>query len=43
MKFSKVIIDGLVICKPTKHHDDRGFFSETFRKDLLEDFIGHKY
>ena len=42
MKFSKGIIDGLVICEPTKHHDERGFFSETFRKDLLEDFIGYK-
>lgn len=42
MKFSKAIIDGLVICEPTKHHDERGFFSETFRKDLLEDFIGYK-
>ena len=41
MKFSKAIINGLVICKPTKHYDERGFFSETFRKDLLEDFIGY--
>lgn len=42
MKFFKVEIDGLVICQPTKHHDDRGFFSETFRKDLFEDFINSK-
>ena len=41
MKFSKGIIDGLVICEPTKYHDERGFFSETFRKDLFEDFIGY--
>ena len=41
MKFSKGRIDGLVICEPTKHYDERGFFSETFRKDLLEDFIGY--
>ena len=41
MKFSKGIIDGLVICEPIKYHDERGFFSETFRKDLFEDFIGY--
>ena len=41
MNFSKVVIDGLVICKPTKHYDERGFFSEKFRRDLLEDFIGY--
>lgn len=41
MKFSKTTIDGLVICEPTKHCDERGFFSETFRKDLFEDFIGY--
>lgn len=41
MKFFKAKIDGLVICQPVKHFDDRGFFSETFRKDLLENFIGY--
>lgn len=42
MKFSTTEIDGLVICQPKKKFDERGFFSETFRKDLLEDFIGYK-
>ena len=41
MKFFNVKIDGLVICEPTKYYDERGFFSETFRKDLFQDFIGH--
>ena len=41
MKFSNAKIDGLVICEPTKYFDERGFFSETFRKDLFQDFIGY--
>ncbi|MDC0080497.1 dTDP-4-dehydrorhamnose 3,5-epimerase [Flavobacteriaceae bacterium] len=41
MKFFNVKIEGLVICEPTKYYDERGFFSETFRKDLFQDFIGH--
>ena len=39
MEFEKLKIDGLVLCKPKIIEDDRGFFAETFRKDLLEDFI----
>lgn len=42
MNFFKTEIDGLVICEPKKHHDNRGYFSENFRKDLLEDFVGYK-
>jgi len=42
MKFEKLEIDGLVLCKPKIIEDNRGFFSETFRKDLLEDFISKK-
>ena len=42
MEFEKLKIDGLVLCKPKIIKDDRGFFSETFRKDLLEDFISRK-
>ena len=42
MEFEKLKIDGLVLCKPKIIKDDRGFFSETFRKDLLEDFISDK-
>ena len=41
MKFSNAKIDGLVICEQTKYFDERGFFSETFRKDLFQDFIGY--
>ncbi len=36
MEFEKVEIEGLILCKPKLIYDNRGFFSETFRKDLLE-------
>ena len=42
MEFEKLKIDDLVLCKPKIIEDDRGFFSETFRKDLLENFISKK-
>ncbi len=42
MKFEKLEINGLVLCKPKIIEDDRGFFSETYRKDLLENFIFDK-
>ena len=42
MEFERLKIDGLVLCKPQIIKDERGFFAETFRKDLLEDFISKK-
>jgi dTDP-4-dehydrorhamnose 3,5-epimerase len=30
-------IDGLIVITPSKHGDDRGFFSEVFRSDLLSE------
>ena len=41
MKFTKAKIPGLIICEPLKIYDERGFFTESFRKDLFENFIGH--
>jgi len=32
----------VVLCKPTVFKDDRGYFFETFKKELLETFIGCK-
>lgn len=32
----------MVLCKPTVFKDDRGYFFETFKKELLETFIGCK-
>ena len=42
MKFEKVEIEGLVLCKPKLIYDNRGFFSEIFRKNSLENFINKK-
>lgn len=42
MKFSKPYIPGLIICEPKKINDKRGFFCESFRKDLFEKFLGYK-
>ena len=40
MKLSRAFITDLVICEPKIINDERGFFTESFRKNLLEDFIG---
>tara|TARA_B100001741_G_C16508498_1_gene578454 strand:- start:713 stop:1255 length:543 start_codon:yes stop_codon:yes gene_type:complete len=36
MNFEKCFIEGIIICKPNIINDERGFFSETYRKDLLK-------
>jgi len=42
MNFIRTDIPDVVICEPTVHGDDRGYFVETFRTDKLEEFIGYK-
>ena len=42
MEFEKVEIEGLILCKPKLINDNRGFFSEVFRKDLLESIVEKK-
>lgn len=42
MKFTKTEIPDVVICRPKIFGDYRGYFSETFRKDLLEEFLGYR-
>ena len=42
MKFIKGILPGLIICEPKKLNDKRGFFTESFRKDLFEKFLEKK-
>jgi len=42
VKFIKQKILGVVLIKPTIHGDDRGYFIETFRQDLFEEFVGYK-
>ena len=43
MEFEKFSIEGPILCKPKIINDERGFFSEIFRKDLLENFSKQKY
>ncbi len=43
MEFEKFDIEGPVLCKPKIKEDERGFFAEIFRKDLLEDFLNEKF
>ncbi|RUM70411.1 MAG: dTDP-4-dehydrorhamnose 3,5-epimerase [Sulfurovum sp.] len=42
MTFTRTKIPDVIICEPTVHGDDRGYFAETFRADKLEDFLGYK-
>lgn len=42
MTFTRTDIPDIVICEPTVHGDERGYFVETFRQDKLEDFLGFK-
>ena len=42
MNFTRLAIPDVILCEPKLICDERGYFSETFRKDQLEDFIGHQ-
>ncbi len=42
MNFTRTEIADVVICEPTVHGDERGYFVETFRADKLEEFLGYK-
>lgn len=42
MHFIRTEIPDVVICEPTVHGDERGYFVETFRADKLEAFLGYK-
>jgi len=42
MKFIRTYLEDVIIIDPTVYSDDRGYFSETFREDKLEEFIGYK-
>jgi len=41
MEFIRQDIPDVILIKPSIHHDGRGYFSEIFRQDLFEDFIGY--
>ncbi|MCT7527157.1 dTDP-4-dehydrorhamnose 3,5-epimerase [Aliarcobacter cryaerophilus] len=42
MRYTRTNIADVVICEPSIHGDDRGYFVETFRQDKLEEFLGYK-
>jgi len=42
LKFTPQSIKDVVLIEPTAHADGRGYFVETFRKDLFEEAIGYK-
>jgi dTDP-4-dehydrorhamnose 3,5-epimerase len=42
MQFIRTEIPDVVVCEPTVHGDERGYFVETFRADKLEEFLGYK-
>ena len=42
MQFIRTKIRDVIIIEPKVHGDARGYFVETYRKDLLEDFVGYR-
>ncbi|MDX4012951.1 dTDP-4-dehydrorhamnose 3,5-epimerase [Aliarcobacter skirrowii] len=42
MQFKRTEIADVIIIEPKIHGDNRGYFSETFRQDKLEEFLGYK-
>jgi dTDP-4-dehydrorhamnose 3,5-epimerase len=42
MKIYRAEIPDIIICDPTLYREERGYFTETFRRDMLEEFLGHR-
>lgn len=42
MNLKELALNDLILIEPTVHFDDRGYFFESFRLDLLEDVINKK-
>ena len=42
MIFARTKINDVVVCEPTVFGDDRGYFTETYREDKIQDFLGYK-
>ena len=40
MKFTRLKIPDLILCEPQVFSDERGYFSEVFRQNKLDDFLG---
>ena len=41
MNFTRLEIPEVILCEPEVLSDERGYFSETFREDKLEEFLGY--
>ena len=41
MNFSRLAIPDVVVCEPNIIGDDRGYFTETYRQDKLNEFLGY--
>ena len=42
MKFSRLKIPDVVVCEPQIFGDERGYFLESFKKSLLDDFLDYE-
>lgn len=42
MEFVRQKISDIITIEPRYYNDSRGYFAETYRKDKLEDFLGHE-
>ena len=41
MKFTRLEIPDVILCEPKLCEDERGYFTEFYRQDQLETFLGH--
>ena len=41
MNFKRLEISDVILCQPKIFSDDRGYFTESFRKDKLDEFLGY--
>ena len=41
MNFKRLEIPDVILCQPKIFSDDRGYFTESFRKDKLDEFLGY--
>lgn len=41
MTFERTALDDVILITPKVHGDERGYFTETFRADKLEEFLGY--
>lgn len=42
MQFTRTHIPDVIVIEPEVHGDERGYFVETFRQDLLNEFLGYE-